>query len=303
MGEVVRGRATCEAGARDWRLYVPSGYQPSAPPMMLVFLHGCTQSADDVARGLQMDAVAEAHGFLALYPEQPVEANPKTCWNWFDASQQARGSGEPAIIASMIEDVLAEYPADPARVHIAGISAGAAMATIVAVAYAERFATLSSLSGVPWGGATNVMRALTVMANGAGDELPGAEAMVQAMGRHPYAMPVLAVHGGRDAVVSPRNVEEIVTQWTSVHALLRARKHAPVLEQRPTTEDEVGGYTVHRTEWHAAEEGPQVVRVVIDELGHACSGGSTEGSFADARGPSSSEMIAEFCVPHRRRHV
>ncbi|MEQ1694160.1 MAG: PHB depolymerase family esterase, partial [Gemmatimonas sp.] len=83
-GQVITGRYQAVAGARAWRLFVPSSYDRAKPPMLLVLLHGCTQTAENVARGSRMDAVAEARGFLVLYPEQPVSANPRTCWNWFD---------------------------------------------------------------------------------------------------------------------------------------------------------------------------------------------------------------------------
>jgi poly(hydroxyalkanoate) depolymerase family esterase len=303
MGEVIRGRAECDAGARDWRLFVPTGYDPQSPPMLLVLLHGCTQNADDIARGSRMDDVADAHGFLVLYPEQPLGANPKLCWNWFDAAHQTRGAGEPAIIASMIDEVLANTPADPARVHIAGVSAGAAMATLVAVAYPERFASLTSVSGIPWGAAQQVMRALTVMANGAGADVPSPDAVLQRMGRHPYAMPLLAVHGAGDAVVSPHNLDELVSQWTGVHDAIAARRGTAALTMQSEVITTEGEYTVHRTEWHDAEHVPQVVRLLVDELGHAWAGGSPDGSFTDAKGPSTAQCIAEFCVPHRRRHV
>ena len=150
-GEVIRGRYEGSNGARPWRLFIPS--TRSAPPSMLVVvLHGCTQNADDIAAGTRMDEVAESQGFSVLYPEQIPEANARGCWNWFDAAHQARGRGEPAIIASMLAEVLKRpelaTTVDHAQIHLVGISAGAAMANLVAVAYPETFASLTSASGI-----------------------------------------------------------------------------------------------------------------------------------------------------------
>ena len=129
------------AGARAYRLYVPSRYdatQEAAP--LVVMLHGCTQDAADVARGTRLDAHAERAGALVVYPEQPATANPKKCWNWYDAAHQARDAGEPAIVAAIVRDVMASHRVDRSRVYVAGLSAGGAMAAIVAAAYPETFA-------------------------------------------------------------------------------------------------------------------------------------------------------------------
>lgn len=295
VGRVVTGRYDGVEGTRAWRLYVPSRYDAARPPMMVVLLHGCTQNADDVARGSQMDLAAEERGVLVLYPEQSAAANPRTCWNWFDAAHQQRGAGEPALLAALIANVIGQYPADPKRVHLAGISAGAAMATLVAVAYPERFASVSSASGIAWGAAKNVGAALSVMQKGAGESLPTAQAVIAAMGTHARAMPLLVVHGGKDAVVSVRNADETADQMVSVHGALGGTPLQVATEA--TVVD--GGYTVRRTLWRRGSASPLVSKVIIDELGHAWSGGSTTGTFADAKGPNASRLMLAFCEQHR----
>lgn len=293
-GRWVEGAFAGADGSRRYKLYVPGSYDPSRRHMLVVLLHGCTQDPDDLARGTRIAAHAEREGFLALLPEQPASANPKKCWNWYDPAHQRRDAGEPALVAGITEQVMRDYAVDPARVHLAGISAGAAMASLVAVAYPERYASLALHSGLAWRPATDVLGALAAMAKGATDPDALGAAALEAMGPRARAVPTLVIHGGKDAVVNPANGRQSARQWAVTDA--RALGVASLAEEESAGEE--GGYSWTRTRYRDAAGASVVEALAVHELGHAWSGGSGDGTFTDERGPDATRELVRFFREH-----
>lgn len=291
-GRWVTGARAEAAGARPWRLWLPRGHDASRPTPLVVLLHGCTQDAADVARGARVESHADAAGVMVLLPEQPTWGNARTCWNWYDPAHQRRDAGEPGAIAAITREVMATYGADPARVWMAGISAGGAMALIASAAYPELYAAAGVHSAIPLGAATSVPEALAVMQRGAADPARvSGEAMLALMGPRARAVPTIVFHGAADHVVAARNAEQVVAQVAAVHA----RFGAPGDAREDTST--VGGRAVRRL----TRAGGAIEWWTVEGLGHAWSGGSPEGTFTDAAGPDAMGEMLRFFGAHPMR--
>ena len=289
-GEFTRGRHTNGSLTRDYKLYTPPGHAGRSLPLV-VMLHGCTQDPDDFAAGTGMNERAREQGFFVLYPAQSQDANPSRCWNWFKHNHQRRGSGEPALLASMTQSVMQQHDIDPRRVYIAGLSAGGAMAAIVAEAYPELFAAVGVHSGLPRGAASSMPEALAVMQGGWPE--PGLAGPAPAAAVPPRtAVPTIVFHGDQDRTVHPRNGEQVIA------AVLGAAGTGPwpAPAGSPRVEQGVSSQGLRYTRsTHAGGNGNALAEHwVVHGAGHAWSGGQAAGSYTDARGPDATGEMLRF---------
>ena len=287
-----------DAGTRTYKLYVPTGYtsHPAKPYPVLVMLHGCTQSPDDFAKGTRMNALADAHGFLVAYPAQSPNANGSKCWNWFRPGDQSRASGEPALLAGLTQEVIAGHAVDPQRVYVAGLSAGAAMAVILGNTYPELYAAVGAHSGLPYRAARDVPSAFAAM----GGTHALREVQVEAEARHKQASqssvaltPMIVFHGDADHTVAPSNGAALVKQaMAAVKGALPESRH-----------EETAAAGRHYTRSiHTNPHGEPLVEYwQIHGAGHAWSGGSSEGTYTDPKGPDASAEMVRFFLRNRRQ--
>ena len=298
-GDFTRGMHTHATLTRGFKLYVPPGQAGRSLPLV-VMLHGCTQNPDDFAAGTGMNERAREQGFCVLYPEQSQDANPSRCWNWFKHNHQQRGRGEPALLASMTQMVIQKHGMDARRVFVAGLSAGGAMAAIVAGAYPEIFAAVGVHSGLPSGSASNVAEAMMVMKSGeAGISMPGkgpgfGAARTAAPQAHtPTAVPTIVFHGDQDQTVHPRNGEKVIAAALGSATTPASTAGSARVEQGVSARGRRYTRAIHQS----AQGQVMAEHWVVHGAGHAWSGGDAKGSYTDAQGPDATrEMLRFFLV-------
>jgi poly(hydroxyalkanoate) depolymerase family esterase len=238
-------------------------------------LHGCKQSPSDFAVGTSMHA--RAPGCFVLYPGQDRLANRMGCWNWFEVGHQRRDRGEPSILGDMIRQVMAAHRIDPRRVYVAGLSAGGAMAAILAATHPELFAAVGIHSGLPHAAASSLASALVAMRRG--------PARRRARRSEPRAvLPTIVFHGDQDDTVHPGNGEELIAR----HSI------AGEATIRIVRGEVTGGRAWTRTMYHDAGGRCRAEHWVIHGGGHAWSGGNPTGSFTDPLGPDASREMLRF---------
>jgi poly(hydroxyalkanoate) depolymerase family esterase len=285
--------------ARPFHVYTPPELPAGAPAPLLVLLHGCTQTPRGFASDAAMPRLADRHGFVLLCPEQTPADNQQGCWNWFQPAHQARGAGDPAFIAGAARAVMAEdsrWSIDPERVYVAGLSAGGAMAAIMAVAYPDVFAAAAIHSGLAYRSATNMGAAFQAMTTGGADPADHGRAALEAMGSVVRPVPTIVLHGTADRTVCPVNGEQVVRQWIATNRLAAPDRYRAEFERPAETlaPDADGRHPSTRRRWRDEDGRLMQEYVVIEGLGHAWSGGAAGGSFTDPRGPSATDAMWAF---------
>ena len=254
-------------GSRRYRLFVPSAGDAAKP--LVVMLHGCTQDPDDFAAGTRILEAAAERGLIVVLPEQTRQANPMACWNWFEPAHQARG-GEPGILAGIVGDVAAGEGVDRARIVVAGLSAGGAMALVLGESYPDLFRGVGVHSGLPTGVARDTGSALAAMRNGPA---------VPSRGRGGAAR-LFVLHGDADTTVSPRNADALLEQ-------ARSGAMAETVEPK-------GAATITRL--HRPDGTAMAEFWRVPGLGHAWSGGAPGASYTAPNAPEATGPMLDFLL-------
>ena len=295
-----RGNVSEHSDVYPYAVYVPPSLRADSAPPLVVVLHGCGMTADQMAAASQYDALAERDRFIVLYPDvDTLDADTyRHCWRGIWAPDlEGRGVGDAAAITDMTRAVISRWHADPGRVYAIGISAGGFETAILAAYYPDLYAAIGIHSGAPYMGAEP--GCLPPGANTA-ETASLAAGVLDAMGPRARVMPVIVIHGDPDPAVPYRCGQQAIAQWLGVDNLVLQRERYPGVPGSPAGSRSAvvpggHGYTVLS---YADGSGCVVAQLwTIHGMGHYWSGGSADAAsarYSDPRGPSAAAASWAF---------
>ena len=284
-----RGRVTVtgarsyfgQLAVRAWRygLYTPAALADDDAAPLLVVLHGCRQRALGFAYAAGWTDFADRARVRLLCPDQRRLANLFRCWNWFHPSAQ-RGQGELEVITAMVDDAARRVAVDAGAVAVVGMSAGGALAALLAFHHSARFRAVVAVASPPLLGSLNVQNPHDVMRRGL------AFGSLAALGgsRQAFA-PLAIVHGAADKVVHPRCAEQLLEQALESHRRTGTPAHAAAATPQSATVI---------TDYRAGDGNLLARRIEIGDLGHAWTGGPGGHPYCERRGAPLTTLCARF---------
>jgi polyhydroxybutyrate depolymerase len=168
---VTRGTLTSGGAERSYLLYVPASYDPAAPTPLVLSIHGFASWPANQMEVSQWNELAGEHGFIVAYPEGT--GFPKR-WNTSGTAGEG-GADDVTFLLELIDTLSQQYPIDPQRVYVNGLSNGGGMSNTLACLRPERIAAMGGVAG-----------AYTEPAGGCNPGRP---------------VPVIAFHGTADRIV------------------------------------------------------------------------------------------------------
>ncbi len=291
------GEFTTETAAdgRVYKLYEPASHDGGDLPL-LVALHGCDQSPDDLAEATLLNGKAEAETFAVAYPKQESSANFALCWNWFQDDETTRGNGEAASIAGVVDHASRSLSVATDQVYVAGISAGAAMVPNLLAAYPDVFDAGAVHSGLEFDAADGTAEGQTAMKNGGPDPVQQGTAAYQAMGDRARLVPTIVVHGTADETVAPINGEQAARQAVQTNDLAFDGEDDGSIDFEPEATSEVAasGTTATVQKYHTPDGDPAVEYVTVEGMAHGWAGGAEGEDYAAPDAPSANDLIWDF---------
>lgn len=256
---------------RSYLVHVPSQAEEGTALPVVLCLHGGGGSAEGFQAYTQMDATADHHGFLAVYPQGTGKLRNKLLtWNAGQCCGYAleEDVDDVAYVAALLDDLARRTPVDTARVYATGLSNGAMMSYRLAAQLPDRMAAVAPVAGAPLLETLSPTQAVPVMHihstedarafydGGIGPEVPWTDRRIE----HPAVADLLAFWAELNGC---RSEPEIAAELTGEAGTENADQTATKYVYGPCRED------------------AEVIHWKLTGVGHVWPGASHESDFQD----------------------
>ncbi|MDO4547453.1 MAG: PHB depolymerase family esterase [Clostridia bacterium] len=135
--------AQIDGVTRYWLVYVPTGYDATSEVPLLVANHGHAARAEVYAQHSEWWRVAEARGFIVVFPQGSRCVNHTLC----GCTRWASEEWEADYIRTVLESVTTEYSIDTSRIYVTGHSNGGQFTGYLAIELSDVFAAAANIGG------------------------------------------------------------------------------------------------------------------------------------------------------------
>jgi polyhydroxybutyrate depolymerase len=129
---------------REYRLYVPAGYNGATPVPLVFNLHGFGSNNLEQQLYSNFMPIADTAGFLIALPNGTLDNSGLRFWNTLGSGSQVDDVG---FISDLLDTIRAAYNVDVNRVYSTGMSNGGFMSYELACQLAGRITAVASVTG------------------------------------------------------------------------------------------------------------------------------------------------------------
>jgi polyhydroxybutyrate depolymerase len=182
---------------RNFRLFVPPGYDGRRALPLVLDLHGSGGTAARQAETSRFEALAAHEGFLVA----TLQADEDRRWNVPPTDDRA---DDVLYVADVIDHVAGRACTDLTRVYATGFSGGARMSSLLACRLGARIAAIAPMAGLRWPGPCEGRAVPVLTFHGLADQLNTYDGGAAGRGAEwlesvPEALAGWAVHNGCNA--------------------------------------------------------------------------------------------------------
>jgi poly(hydroxyalkanoate) depolymerase family esterase len=275
-------QASNPLGTMEYRVFAPADLQGEVP--LFVHIHGGNVSVVDVSHQSRLNELATARGFVVVYPQEDPSINAGI-WDGEVAAAEGRDGRATSLIAQITDTVIADYPIDPQRVFVGGISAGSTMAIVMAAQYPELYAAMQAEGGDRYGPITD-------------DQEIAGRKVFEAMGSRAKRIPFMLSIGTLDPFGITTNTDSVMRHWLIAHDWMDDGERNDSVSLLPAATRTGRDGKTYSVDTYVDERGCVLAeRWLINGMFHAYAGGDPAAIYditSDPNAPNMREVAYDF---------